>query len=137
MKKTPEFFVLPIDFLPAEIEHGYGNCYVALPKGHKYFGIDYNAIPVDVHGGLTFSHLGNELGNKYPERFRNKNFWIVGFDTCHYGDNLLTCDAGYCYKEAESLAKQLSYCPQCFDSGLIQTSVDDYKDCPNGCERTV
>jgi hypothetical protein len=36
---------------------GWGNGYVVIPEGHKYHGVDYNDIPVDVHYGLTFSQL--------------------------------------------------------------------------------
>jgi hypothetical protein len=50
------------------------NCgYIVLPKFHQYDGIHYNNIPVEVHGGLTYSQYEN--GN-----------WVIGFDTCHVGD---------------------------------------------------
>jgi len=42
--------------------------------GHKYHGMNYDNIPVDVHGGLTYSRL-DENGS-----------WKIGFDTAHYGD---------------------------------------------------
>ena len=60
---------------------GYGNGYVALPKQHRYFGADYDDIPVKIHGGLTFA-AENIQGQ--PED--TKGMWIVGFDTLHYGD---------------------------------------------------
>ncbi len=50
------------------------NGYVELPVGHKYHGMNYDNIPVDVHGGLTYSRLD---GN---------GSWKIGFDTAHYGD---------------------------------------------------
>jgi len=47
--------------------------YIVLPQFHRYDGIDYNNIPVEVHGGLTYSKRENEN-------------WVIGFDTCHVGD---------------------------------------------------
>ena len=47
--------------------------YIVLPQFHRYDGIDCNNIPVEVHGGLTYS--ARENGN-----------WVIGFDTCHVGD---------------------------------------------------
>ena len=72
------------------------NGYIAIPKNNKYFGIDYNDIPVNVHGGLTFGEPSNDIityenwlsnvefliGDKLPE-----NYFVFGFDTCHFGDN--------------------------------------------------
>lgn len=34
---------------------GFGTGYVGLPKGHKYYGKEYDSIPVDCHCGLTYS----------------------------------------------------------------------------------
>jgi hypothetical protein len=48
--------------------------YVDLPKGHKYYGKQYDEIPLDVHGGLT-----------YAEGKKN-NVWTIGFDCAHFGD---------------------------------------------------
>lgn len=51
--------------------YGAINGYVRIPQGHPWFGLGYDAIDADVHGGLTYSG-GNEG-------------WI-GFDTLHSGD---------------------------------------------------
>ena len=53
---------------------GYNLGYIRIPNGHYFYGVDYNNIRVDVHGGLTFSSLGED------------NSWIIGFDTAHIGD---------------------------------------------------
>jgi hypothetical protein len=55
---------------------GWGNGYVAVPLEHPWYGLDCDEIDVDIHGGLTFSE---EIDN----------YWVFGFDTNHYGDNLL------------------------------------------------
>jgi len=61
-------------------DHGWGNGYVRIAEGHKYYGKTYDDIPVNVHGGLTFGdHIMDS--NKWSD-----GYW-VGFDTAHYGDN--------------------------------------------------
>lgn len=78
--------------------------YVFLPGGHKFFEKDYDDIPVDVHGGLTYS-------DNY------EGLWKVGFDCAHGGDRLpyALYDSGGTYKTFEwvkaetiRLAEQLS-----------------------------
>jgi len=75
-------------------DRGWGNGYVLLPKNHPFYGMHYNSISVDVHGGLTYS------SEFYSDDLTNWNIktegiteedigkWCVGFDTSHYGDNL-------------------------------------------------
>ena len=58
------------------IEHGWGNGYVGLPSWHPYYKKDYNSIPIDCHGGLTFAQLDED-----------EDLWVIGFDTCHLDDN--------------------------------------------------
>ncbi len=61
-------------------ERGWGNGYVRIVEGHPFYDKGYENIPVNVHGGLTFSEhiMDNE---KWSD-----GYW-VGFDTAHYGDN--------------------------------------------------
>lgn len=66
------------------IGHGWGNGYVKLVEGHSWYEMDYENIPVSVHGGLTFSRL---LDNENNNKGFDPGFWI-GFDTSHSGDNL-------------------------------------------------
>jgi hypothetical protein len=56
-----------------ESPQGNWNGYVILPKNHQYDGENYDNIPVNVHGGLTYSN--QELSG-----------WVIGFDTAHVGD---------------------------------------------------
>ncbi len=68
-------------------KHGWGNGYVIIPKGHKLYGVNYEEIDVNVHGGLTFSEFANDLDwSEMPEY--SKDGWVVGFDTAHLYDNL-------------------------------------------------
>jgi len=64
------------------------NGYVLVPNSSKYFGVSYEDIPVDCHGGLTYA---NEELYMQPEVG-----WWIGFDTGHYGDvTLLIDDDGF------------------------------------------
>jgi hypothetical protein len=92
------------------ISHGWGNGYVLIPKGHKYHGVHYDNIPVDVHGGLTF---GEEVDDRLIAIWGNIlnssdiGTWCVGFDTGHLGDNSKNWTKKSVQKETESLANQL------------------------------
>lgn len=89
-------------------DYGWGNGYVLIPEGHKYYGIHYNDIPVDVHGGLTFSELITENSNRQfniqPDEL---NCWMVGFDTCHFGDSPDIWTKEAVQEEANHLKEQL------------------------------
>ena len=63
-----------------QMPQGWGNGYVGIPSWHPYYKMDYNEIPIDCHGQLTFSKLDDD-----------ENLWVVGFDTNHSGDNKINC----------------------------------------------
>jgi hypothetical protein len=46
--------------------------YLYLPKGHKYHGTPYDAIPIDVYARWSFSELATD------------GTWKIGFDTGHH-----------------------------------------------------
>lgn len=102
-------------WLHAMIEKGWGNGYVIIPEGHPLHGLDYDSIPVDVHGGLTWSCSGEEFkelisaGGGTEEELTEEDLkgWVVGFDTAHYGDSMEKWPQEAVYEEAENLAKQL------------------------------
>ncbi len=56
--------------------------YVEIPENHKYFGVHYDHISLNCHGGLTYSALGL-LPKAHPEH--KKGYWI-GWDYAHYTD---------------------------------------------------
>lgn len=88
------------------IDHGEANVYVVLPPGHPMHGARYDDIPVVVHGGLTFAEPAEDLD--WPELGdSDKNGWVVGFDTCHYGDTARRWPTSKVLLEAKSLADQL------------------------------
>lgn len=54
--------------------------YVGIPKGHKYYGKEYDEInDIECHGGLTYSR--NDLFGQDDE-----DTWWIGFDCSHYRD---------------------------------------------------
>jgi len=62
------------------------NAYFGVPITHPLAGHSYDNIPVDVHGGLTFSHEGDD-------KYLPSGFWWYGADYAHSGD--------YCFYDIE------------------------------------
>lgn len=87
---------------------GHSNGYIAVPKDHPWYGKDYDDIDADVHGGLTFSNHMSDLTRTRAvgELPGSDDYWVVGFDTCHYGDNEYNCDLNYVLSEVERLKQQ-------------------------------
>jgi hypothetical protein len=63
------------------IQRGWGNGYVAIPPTHPLYEIHYDNVDIDIHGGLTYSQHGSGI-------YVPKDWWVFGFDTSHYNDNL-------------------------------------------------
>lgn len=86
----------PTTGLPCLIVRGPlgGLCgYVGVDENHRYFGVHYNDVPADVHGGLTFSNKcqGNPEGHSIchlPAEGEADEVWWFGFDCGHVGDLL-------------------------------------------------
>jgi hypothetical protein len=53
--------------------------YIGIEENHPLAGFDYEEIPIDVHGGFTFSRKGD--GEYLP-----KGYWWYGWDYAHSGD---------------------------------------------------
>jgi len=81
-------------------ERGWGNGYVRIAEGHPFYDKGYENIPVNVHGGLTFSEhiMDNE---KWSD-----GYW-VGFDTAHYGDNQTNWTLNMVMEETKDLLRQV------------------------------
>lgn len=92
-----------------KMEFGWGNGYVLIPEGHPCYGIDYNDIPVDVHGGLTFGQIIDvQLINNWSELdTEDLGKYMVGFDTCHYQDTLERWSQEAVLYETEFLRQRL------------------------------
>lgn len=66
-------------------------CYIKLPKGHKYENVDYDNIPLAVHGGLTYGESFLNVAEVGGKEIADKTGYWIGWDYAHYGD-YLGCD---------------------------------------------
>jgi hypothetical protein len=74
------------------MKKGWGNGYVAVPPSHilykkhydeVYYMFEDEAQQISIHGGLTYSQFGD--GENAP-----KDWWVFGFDTNHFQDDIET-----------------------------------------------
>lgn len=77
------------------LDFGWGNGYVILPRGHPCFGMDYTTIydNYDINCESELTYAGSAEGCAWPEleeKYRNNDYWIIGFDTAHRGDNIIS-----------------------------------------------
>ena len=94
------------NWLPASIPYGWGNGYVIIPKGHSLYGIDYEDIDVNIHGGLTYgSSISESQQLDIPKEVEDG--WVVGFDTLHYLDTQSIWTKAAVEAEVENLKQQL------------------------------
>jgi len=77
---------------------GRWNGYIGIPEGHKLYGVHYDLIEVNVHGGLTYSR---------EELIDEVKYWVIGFDCAHYSDSRETCTLNYVFNELSDLLSQL------------------------------
>ena len=107
MKKKLNWFTKSLPIHLSNSITGWGNGYVVIPEGHPYYGKHYDDIPVVVHGGLTFSEFAKDLDWKELSMEDLDSGYVVGFDTAHYGDNIINCDENFVVQETLRLKKQL------------------------------
>lgn len=70
--------------------------YVGLPEGNKYYGVHYDEIDLNVHGGFTFAgSFSGERKSKCEDN--NNNLWWIGFDCGHYGDYIPSMEEMFNY----------------------------------------
>lgn len=114
---------IPI-LMGVSMEVGWGNGYVLLPPGHPFYGKIYYDIESYAHGGLTFSgkyghwnvlkkYEDNDFDYQMDEKLAEgvkkygydflKDYWCIGFDCAHYGDDLTTCPKEYVWDETQKL----------------------------------
>lgn len=65
--------------------------YVGVPNNHKFYGIDYDELDLEVHGGLTYSDtcdVGGKICHSHEKGdvIANEDVWWLGFDCSHYMD---------------------------------------------------
>ena len=102
-------FVVENNWLSRDrLDFGWGNGYVAIPKEHKFYGLDYCEIDgIDVNGDLTLSCSASEFKDvpELTEEF--KDYWVLGFDTAHLYDTLEKWPKEAVEKETNYLKLQL------------------------------
>jgi hypothetical protein len=94
---APYSFVIEITWLGGmgSFTHGWGNGYVAIPKGHPLYEVDYDNIEnIEINGGLIFGEMVNEM-------------WVIGFDTAHYGDTITRWPESAVKEHADYLLEQV------------------------------
>lgn len=64
---------------------GWGNGYIAIPKSSTWHGVNYDQIPVDTHGGLTWSSLAKDMLHVIPDDIE-PDAWVIGFHTYRSSD---------------------------------------------------
>lgn len=59
--------------------------YVGVPRGHPFFGKEYDDIELDFVQGLTYSDkIDDDI--YFDDVVHLNDIWIVGFDCCNYLD---------------------------------------------------
>lgn len=72
--------------------HTHPCAYICLTKNDIYNQKDYDDIPIDVHGGLTFAEPILYRVKQYSDKYKCdvnisiKRDWIIGWDYNHYQD---------------------------------------------------
>ena len=116
---------------PQLTSHGQFNGYVAIPyelwdrmkkhvdaeKMEQFCMFEYDLIPNDIyvpHGGFTFGHQYDDFsldGNFIPmldiRKVDTRNYFVIGFDTCHHSDNADTWNAKTVREEVFTLYKSI------------------------------
>ena len=123
-----------------KFDFGYGNGYVLIPKGHPFYNKNCDDIEfisdygLNVHGGITFCEYFDSdnflelikdrefCGDVNLENYKKfDRYWIIGFDTNHYGDNKNNCSKEYVIKETEYLLDK------CLDDSIKDIRKYKYK----------
>ena len=93
--------------------------YVGIPEGHPWHGKDYDEVPAEAHGGLTYASLCQEGPEgeticHVPAPGKPEPLWWLGFDCAHAWDLSPGLDAmhkerGWSYAEIGETYKTVAY----------------------------
>jgi len=114
---------------------GYRCGYVAIPKGHKLYGKDYDELmDIDCHGGLTYSKNYMDF---HPYN-SSQDLWWIGFDCNHYGDGHDFATARKYFSDEESLLEINRY--ESFDDSFLHLhnlEAISLEECIEECKNIV
>lgn len=91
--------------------HGWRCGYVGLPKGNKYYKVNYSLIPIGCHCGLSYSASTLQCQT-------DTDMWWIGFDCNHHCDGWDLDTAKEYFKGNEGLEK---FYKAAEESGLLET----------------
>lgn len=103
MLETVERYITPAGLLAVIKRNdrlGYYCGYVGVPKSNRYYGKHYENFHLNVHGGLTFSDIGDD-------KYLPAGFWWYGYDTNHGREFDETQTIEYNIRQCNLLASQL------------------------------
>jgi len=103
-----------------KMEFGWGNGYILIPNNHPSYGVSYDDMnTISVHGGLTYGQFFDSKsflewidnleidGDVTIDNYKKlDNYWMIGFDTNHYGDSIEKCSKEYVIHQSEYLMEQ-------------------------------
>ena len=118
---------------PQLTSHGQFNGYVAIPyelwdrmtraikfssSNHEFdMRMEYEYVPAEIycpHGGFTFGHQYDDFSldeDFIPmldiRKVDTRNYFVIGFDTCHHSDNADTWNAKTVREEVFTLYKSI------------------------------
>ena len=84
--------------------------YVVLTQDNDFFGKNYDDIPVDCHGGLTYATDSDQD-------------WVIGFDCAHYGDLQPFYNEMEWYSGGDSIYRDMEFVTRECESICEQVSV--------------
>jgi hypothetical protein len=100
-------------------EMGFRCGYVEVPSNHIYYKGEESSIDIECYGGITYT------GNHIPLWKEPSEYWWIGFDCMHYGDEV----------DLELLKKAFS------DDPVVQTWINIRQNChyttPHSVIRTL
>ena len=84
--------------------------YVEVPINHPLAGFDYEDLPIECHGGLTFSEKGDG-------KYFSEEYWWYGWDYAHWGDYISGTSSEYdkkwttqeIFEEAKYVVSQMKF----------------------------
>lgn len=104
--------------------------YVGLPMENKYYTQNYDDIPIDCHGGLTYASF-------YLSLQEETNLWWIGFDTAHCFDKSDFEKAKEYFKDEPEVMKSILFSEELNKRYDIGGEVRSLEYCIEECKNIV